>query len=92
MSEIKRSFYHRKLCCNLQSIEFPNSHTCRLNLPSGNCTDMSGAIKVATAVTRGLEGFTLLVVETVAHGEWRRSTIYVRQGTKSPWEARRVAP
>lgn len=88
---MKDGFFHKLLGCNLVSIEFPNVTTCRLNLPSGDCTDMNGAIRVASAVTRNLVGFRLLVVETISHGDWRRCTVYVRQDTKSPWQSRRVS-
>jgi hypothetical protein len=88
---VSNGFFHRLLGCRLVSIEFPNVTTCRLNLPSGNCTDMGGAIRVASAVTRNLAGFRLLVVETIANGDWERCTVYVRQDTKSPWQARRVS-
>ena len=91
-SNLKRSFQHRKLCCNLESIEFPNAYTCRLNLPSGNCTDMSGAIQLAKDVTRHLLDFELLFVETVAQGDWRRCTVYVRPHKRGKWEARTVQP
>ncbi len=81
------TFVHRLLGCRIGSIEFPDAITCRLVLPSGNCTDMSGAIKVATAVTKHLVDFTLLRIETVARGAWPRETVYVREFKKSPWKS-----
>ena len=84
----KPSFAHRLLWCRLQSIEFPDSNTCRLNLAPGDCTDMSGAIKVARAITRHLEGFLLLRIETVAMGE--PDTIYIRADKESKWVAMEV--
>lgn len=89
MSDLRKpSFAHRLLWCRLQSIEFPDSNTCRLNLAPGDCTDMSGAIKVARAITRHLEGFLLLRIETVAMGE--PDTIYIRACKDSKWHAREV--
>ena len=54
----------------------------------GDCTDMSGAIRVARAITRHLEGFILLRIETVAVGE--PDTIYILADKKSKWVAREV--
>ncbi len=67
---------HRGLWCRIGAVTFPNANTVMLHLHPGDCTDMSGAIKLATALARDLEGFSLRVVHAVSPGEPKKDSVY----------------